>query len=141
MIRELVKEDLEEVMSMWLETNLKVHDFIEADYWKRNFEAVKEALLQAEVYVYIEDTKIKGFIGIVEGYIAGIFVAEPYRSQGIGKQLISKAKHLYSHLSLSVYVKNNQAVSFYSREGFEIIKEQEDEHTHEKEYVMKYEGV
>ena len=72
MIRKLAQEDLEAVMGIWLEANLKAHDFIEADYWKSNFEAVKETLAQAEVYVYTEDTKIKGFIGIVEGYIAGL---------------------------------------------------------------------
>lgn len=141
MIRKLAREDLEAVMTIWLETNLKAHDFIEADYWKNNFEVVQEALSQAEVYVYIGDTKIKGFIGIVEGYIAGLFVAEPYRSQGVGRQLLDKVKKLYPSLSLGVYVRNDKAVNFYLREGFKIIKEQEDESTHEKEYLMKYEGL
>ena len=33
--------------------------FIPAQYRKSNFESVKEALLQAEVYVYAEDKEIK----------------------------------------------------------------------------------
>ena len=35
-----------------MDTNIKAHNFIPAEYWKSNFKSVKEALLQAEVYVY-----------------------------------------------------------------------------------------
>lgn len=138
MIRKLALEDLEEVMSIWLQTNLETHDFIEANYWRDNFEVVKEVLPQAEVYVDEEDGKIRGFIGITQGYIAGIFVSGDYQAQGIGSQLLDKAKTLYPSLTLSVYAKNDRAVSFYLRKGFKIIKEQKDESTNEQEYVMQY---
>lgn len=59
MIRELQEADLDKVADIWLDTNIKSHDFIPAQYWKSNFESVKEALLQAEVYVYAEDKEIK----------------------------------------------------------------------------------
>ena len=36
-----------------LDTNIKAHNFIPAEYWKSNFKSVKEALLLAEVYVYV----------------------------------------------------------------------------------------
>ena len=138
MIRKLALEDLEEVMSIWLQTNLETHDFIEANYWRDNFEVVKEVLPQAEVYVDEEDGKIRGFIGITQGYIAGVFVSGDYQAQGIGSQLLDKAKTLYPSLTLSVYAKNDRAVSFYLRKGFKIIKEQKDESTNEQEYVMQY---
>ena len=138
MIRKLALEDLEEVMSIWLQTNLETHDFIEANYWRDNFEVVKEVLPQAEVYVDEEDGKIRGFIGITQGYIAGIFVSGDYQTQGIGSQLLDKAKTLYPSLTLSVYAKNDRAVSFYLQKGFKIIKEQKDESTNEQEYVMQY---
>ena len=138
MIRKLALEDLEEVMSIWLETNIKTHDFIEANYWREHFQMVKEVLPQAEVYVDEEDGKIRGFIGITQGYIAGIFVSGDYQGQGIGSQLLDKAKDLYKSLTLSVYTKNDRAVSFYLRKGFKIIEEQKDESTNEQEYVMQY---
>lgn len=138
MIRKLALEDLEEVMSIWLQTNLETHDFIEANYWRDNFEVVKEVLPQAEVYVDEEDGKIRGFIGITQGYIAGIFVSGDYQAKGIGSQLLDKAKTLYPSLTLSVYAKNDRAVSFYLQKGFKIIKEQKDESTNEQEYVMQY---
>lgn len=64
MVRKLQKADIDRVADIWLDTNLKAHDFISAQYWKRNFELVKEMLLQAEVYVYESDQKIQGFIGL-----------------------------------------------------------------------------
>lgn len=138
MIRKLAQEDLEEVMSIWLETNIETHNFIEANYWRNNFEVVKEVLPQAEVYVDEEDGKIRGFIGITQGYIAGVFISRDYQAQGIGSRLLDKAKTLYPSLTLSVYAKNDRAVSFYLQKGFKIIKEQKDKSTNEQEYVMQY---
>lgn len=42
MIRELQKSDIDQVADIWLDTNLKAHYFISAQYWKNNFELVKE---------------------------------------------------------------------------------------------------
>ena len=52
MIRELRKVDINKVAEIWSDTNIKTHYFISAQYWKSNFELVKELLLQATVYVY-----------------------------------------------------------------------------------------
>ena len=84
MVRELQKTDIDRVAYIWLDTNLKAHYFLPAQYWKDNFELVKEMLLQAEVYVYESDQKIQGFIGLSNEYIEGIFVSGEMQSQGIG---------------------------------------------------------
>ena len=57
MARALQKTDIDRIADIWLNTNLKAHYFISDQYWKRNFELVKEMLLQAEVYVYENDQK------------------------------------------------------------------------------------
>ena len=64
MIRELRKVDINKVAEIWLDTNIKTHYFISAQYWKSNFELVKELLLQATVYVYEDKQEIQGFIGL-----------------------------------------------------------------------------
>ena len=74
MIRTLQKADINSVADIWLDTNIKTHNFIPAQYWKDNFETVKTMLSQADVYVYENSNKIEGFIGLNENYIAGIFV-------------------------------------------------------------------
>lgn len=89
MIRELRKTDINIVADIWLDTNIKAHYFIRAQYWKGNLELVKELLLQATVYVYEDNYEIQGFIGMNGEYIEGIFVSEAMQSQGIGKILLN----------------------------------------------------
>ena len=139
MIRELQKDDINKVADIWLDTNIKAHHFIPAQYWKSNFESVKEALSYAEVYVYEYDREIQGFIGLNNEYIEGIFVSAEMQSKGIGKILINYAKEKKHKLLLNVYQKNTGAISFYQREGFEIQHSGLDEATGEKEYVMVWE--
>lgn len=138
MIRELQKADVNRVADIWLNTNIKAHSFIPAQYWKNNFETVKEMLLQAEVYVYEDNQKIQGFIGLNGEFIEGIFVCAENQSQGIGGLLLNYIKNKKPKLSLNVYQKNIRAISFYQREGFEIRREALDETTGEKEFVMMW---
>ncbi|HCC1548706.1 TPA: GNAT family N-acetyltransferase, partial [Enterococcus faecium] len=123
---------------IWLDTNIKTHYFISAQYWKSNFELVKELLLQATVYVYEDKQEIQGFIGLSNEYIEGIFVSAEMQSQGIGKILLNYVKGKRNKLILNVYQKNTRAISFYQREGFEIQYSGLDEATGEKDYVMAW---
>ena len=136
MIRALQKADIERVVDIWLDTNLKAHYFIPRQYWKDNIDLVKEMLPQAEVYVYENDCLIEGFIGLNDEYMEGIFVRDEMQSQGIGKLLLNFVKEKKTKLYLNVYQKNTHAIRFYQREGFEIQREGLDEVTGEKDYVM-----
>ena len=136
MIRVLQEADIDRVAEIWLDSNLKAHHFIPAQYWKSNFGLVKEMLSQAEVYVYENDRNIQGFTGLNGEYIEGIFVSEQIQSQGIGKILLNYVKDMRTKLFLNVYQKNIPAISFYQREGFEIQYSGMDEATGEKDYVM-----
>ena len=138
MIRELQRDDINKVSDIWLDTNIKAHNFIPAEYWRSNFKSVKEALSQAEVYVYEHDTEIQGFIGLSDEYVEGIFVSGEMQSHGIGKILLNYAKDKRNKLFLNVYQKNVWAISFYQREGFEIQHRGLDEATGEKDYVMTW---
>ena len=136
MVRRLQQTDINNIAYIWLDTNLKAHYFISAQYWKSNFDLVKEMLSQAEVYVYESDQKIQGFIGLSGEYIEGIFVSDEMQSQGIGKCLLAYIKDGKTKLRLNVYQKNAQAIHFYQREGFEVQCEGFDETTGEKDYLM-----
>ena len=136
MIREFQILDTEQVMKLWLLGNMDAHSFIPEEYWRSHFNEVQEALLQAKVFVYDIDGKVLGFIGLINEYIAGIFVDKSCRSTGIGTQLLEYAKQKYDRLSLSVYQQNLRAVAFYHREGFSILSESVDEDTGKKEYTM-----
>ena len=138
MIRELQKSDVDRVADIWLKTNLSAHSFIPEQYWKSNFDAVKEMLPQAEVYVYENDREIQGFVGLCEKHIEGIFVCSEAQSHGIGKLLMDYIKNKKSELSLNVYQKNTRAIKFYKREGFEILCEGFDITAGEKDYLMTW---
>lgn len=142
MIRKLQKVDINKVADIWLKTRacLKAHFFISEQYWISNYELVKEMLPQAEVYVYENDKRIQGFVGVKDEYIEGIFVADEMQSQGIGKKLLDYIKDKKVKLQLSVYQKNVRAISFYQREEFIIRCGQLDKFTGEKEYVMNWES-
>ena len=140
MIRKLLNGDIDRVADIWLKTNLKAHYFISNQYWKSNYELVKEMMSQFEVYVYEDDKMIQGFIGINDEYIEGIFVSDEMQSRGIGKMLLDYIKDKKDRLQLKVYQKNVRAMSFYQREGFTIQSEGMDEFTGEKEYVMNWES-
>lgn len=137
MIRQLQKADIEQVMQIWLSGNVDAHPFIPGEYWRSHYAQVQEQILQAEVFVCETDGQIRGFIGITDGYIAGIFVDGNYRSCGIGRQLLESAKQTHDTLVLNVYKKNQRAVLFYLREGFSIVSEGLDEGTGETEYTMQ----
>ena len=143
MIRKMQTTDTDRVAEIWLDTNLKAHDFIPPEYWKGNYDAVKEMISQAEVYVYIDEDKnqIQGFIGLDEDYIAGIFVWGEAQSRGIGRRLLDRAKEDRRKLTLNVYARNPGAVRFYQREGFRITEEDVDRDTGEAEYLMCWEQV
>ena len=136
MIRKLLNGDIDRVADIWLKTNLKAHYFISNQYWKSNYELVKEMMSQSEVYVYEADKMIQGFVGLNDEYIEGIFVSDEMQSCGIGKLLLDYIKDKKVSLRLNVYQKNARAISFYQREGFIIEGEGLDEATGEKEYTM-----
>ena len=138
MIRKMNQEELNRVMDIWLETNIKAHNFIPAEYWENNFELVKSLISQAEIYIYEKNKNISGFIGMSGNYIAGIFVKEKEQSKGIGKELLNFVKDIKKELSLNVYEKNIKAVNFYKKENFHVINEGINEAAGEKEFFMEW---
>ena len=117
MIRELRKADINKVADIWLDTNIKSHYFISAQYWKSNFELVKKLLLQATVYVYEDKQEIQGFIGLSDEYIEGVFVSAEMQSQGIGKILLNYVKEKRNTLFLNVYQKIHGQYLFIKEKG------------------------
>lgn len=136
MIRKFEKKDTKRVMQIWLEANLEVHDFVPSDYWLSQYQSVQEQLLPADIYVCEQDNEIQGFVGMVDDYLAGIFVDKKYRSMGIGKGLLECVKKIYPAFSLNVYQKNQRAVDFYLREKLTIVSTGVDEDTAEADYTM-----
>lgn len=131
--------DLEQVMKIWLHTNIQSHGFVPEEYWKSNEKAVRQMIPEAEIYVCKENQQVTAFIGLTGDYIEGIFVDSEKQSQGLGKILLGHVKQLKSRLTLHVYSKNERALKFYLREGFHVKNEQIDENTGESQLFMIWE--
>lgn len=125
---------------IWFTSNIEAHDFIDEAYWLENKSAVEAALPSATLFVYSIDDTIVGFLGLMDTYIAGIFVLNAYRSHGIGTQLLAKAKAEQPQLTLAVYKKNAAALRFYLKNDFVIQKERLDAETDEWEAQMTWQA-
>ena len=86
--------------------------------------------------MYEKNQNIQGFIGLNGEFIEGIFVSDTMQSQGIGGLLLNFIKMKRDRLCLRVYQKNERAIRFYQREGFEIRGEGLETSTGEKDYEM-----
>ena len=119
MIRKFNNNDIDDVMRIWKNENIKAHKFISK-------------------YVYIIKEKIIGFVGLNGNYIEGIFVDTNNQSNGVGTSLLNKVKENRNNLTLSVYKKNINAINFYKKNNFIITNENIDEDTDEIEYTMTW---
>lgn len=137
-VREYNSKDLDNIMEIWVNTNIEAHNFIDEKYWRDNFDMVKEMMPSAELYVFEEESEIKGFVGLMENYIAGIFVKGDNKSKGIGKALLDFIKTKRDELNLSVYEKNTRATEFYKREGFVVVDKNIEEDNDEVELLMSW---
>lgn len=92
----------------------------------------------AEIYVYILEDNIVGFIGLNQNYIEGLFVDTNNQYNGIGTLLLNKVKENTTTLTLNVYKKNVKALNFYKKNNFIITNEKMDNNTKEIEYTMTW---
>ena len=136
MIRLAEQQDLDRIMEIWLEGNLQAHDFVDPDYWTGCFQEVREAIAQADVWVWDENDRVEAFAGMVEHYLAGLFVSGAQRGKGIGGLLLEHIKEQRFPLTLHVYSRNAGAVQFYERHSFGTVSEYIDPETGQPEREM-----
>ncbi len=139
MIRKLENTEIDKVMDIWEKTTIKAHNFIPKKYWENNYNTVKDVYIpMADTFIYEDNGVIKGFISIINNeFIGALFVNIDSQGMGIGKALLEYAMNKYRKLALAVYMDNKQAVKFYLSRGFKIIKEQVNEDSGFKEYIME----
>jgi ribosomal protein S18 acetylase RimI-like enzyme len=115
--------DLPQVMALWLNSNLRLHPFIDSFFWHKNYDAIRTLYIDtANLYVYAEDDKIQGYVSIIdENEIESLFVKQTVRNNEITSQLLLYCKDQYASLTLKLYSKNEKAVEFFTKAGFSIV--------------------
>lgn len=137
-IRKFIESDLEPVMRIWYEGNLEAHDFVNKEYWDRNYNYVKKAVMQSDVYIYESNGHVAGFVGMDGDYLQGLFVHKDFRGQGYGTRLIERIKEDNDFFTLHVFEQNYGAFTFYRNRGLLIREKEVNEDLGEVEFLMYY---
>ena len=102
MIRRMQRADIDRVADIWLDTNIRAHNFISKQYWQNNFSIVKEMLSQSEIYVYeekgyavIKDWKSQDVIALDMDMPVEIVAADPHVKENFGKRAIQRGPLVY----------------------------------------------
>ena len=138
MIRAFEVSDMNDVLDIWLRASIETHNFVGREFWKSKIEDMQKTYIPAsDTYVFIDSEVIKGLFSLHGDTLAAMFVSPDFQGNGIGQQLMNKAKSLRTKLNLTVYKENLRSVVFYRKCGFVIIKEKVDEHTGHVEILME----
>jgi len=138
-IKKLETKDIKIVVDLWYKVSIVAHDFVSADYWRDNIENMTTIHLpKSENYVAIEEDEIIGFIAMLDGYLAALFVDNKMQGKGVGKQLLNFIKEKRTSIQLSVYKKNTKSIGFYKSQGFDVKTEKTDDGTGELELLMEW---
>lgn len=95
-----------------------------------------------KIYVYELNNEIIGFIHVLISFdsadIINIIIDNKYRNKGYAKELIEYTVNNNNLKELNIEVrKSNNAVSFYLKLGFKIIREIPNYYQNENAYFMK----
>ncbi|MFK4304394.1 MULTISPECIES: N-acetyltransferase [unclassified Paenibacillus] len=131
-------EEFKDLAAIWLEASIEAHHFIDPQYWTSQVGEMEDKYLPlAQNYVIIQDDHtIGGFVSMIDGYLAALFIRVGSQRKGYGKLLLDWVKKQYEQIQLKVYQSNTKAFNFYTRNGFIIQEESIDPETREKEFVM-----
>ena len=81
-VRAFRPEDLDQAAEIWLAANTNAHAFLPAEVWQEHLPDLRNALVQATVFVCEREGSLCGFIGLQGSYIAGLFVDPKLQGQG-----------------------------------------------------------
>ena len=128
-IRAYEPRDLKPLSQIWHDAAKRAHPFLGAQRLLAQRKMIEEIYLpQAETWVACVAHEPVGFIGLVNGFVGGLFIAPTHQGLGIGRALIAHARTLKGDLTLEVYTDNQKAYGFYQNLGFiEIARRAKDD--------------
>lgn len=140
MIRPYRPQDIEPLLSLWLESTTRAHPFIDPEYWRESAALVSGRYLpQSQTWVCDMGGRLVGFISVLEQrFIGGLFVHHSRHGDGVGAALMAQAQSRFPLLSLEVYEKNHRACAFYRKQGFVVVERSFSADTQETILIMQW---
>lgn len=129
-----------------------LHGFARENDWMPELHSCAETIAfcgrmidQGWVTVAETDTGVVGFLARDGEKVHSLYLAAPARGQGIGRQLLDRAKSECTQLSLYAFEANESARRFYERHGFAEVARSDgsnnDENLPDIRFVWKAEGM
>jgi putative acetyltransferase len=139
MIREYKETDLETVVDIWYRSSTLAHPFLDPDFVEKVKKDMHDIYIpNSKTWVYEENEKILGFIGMIGNEIGGLFVLPDQHSKGIGTKLVNLILEQHDELEVEVFKKNKIGRAFYDKYGFEFMKEYFDESSQNDVLRLKF---
>ena len=134
MIRKYEEKDIDELLDAWYSASKVAHPFLSEDFFDRERKNIRELYIpNVETWVYEKDSKVVGFITLINELIYAFFVDTDFQRIGIGRELMEHAKSLRPFLELYVFKENKIGRNFYDKCGFIKVAE----HLHEETGFMQ----
>lgn len=142
MINKWQSSNLQPLLTLWLESTIDAHPFIDENYWHESEAIVRELYLPAsQTWVWEEEGIVKGFISVMnQQFVGALFVAPQATGCGIGQALLRYVCDRFPDLSLEVYQKNMRAVNFYHAQGFRIEDSAWQDETRQPTWIMRWQA-
>lgn len=138
MIRNYIKTDLEDIMTIWFEAQTLAHPFLAEDFVNNVKVMMKEKFIpNSKTWVYEVEGHVIGFIAMMGNEIGGLFVKPNVQSKGIGTLLVNHVSQFHKDLEVEVFDENKIGKPFYFKQGFVTISEYVDKHTTQKVLRMQ----
>ena len=129
-IRQYKESDLNAVLDSWEKATRLAHPFMSDKFIAQERKNVAEIYMpNTDTWVAESSGEVKGFIALMGNEIGAIFLQPSHHGKGIGRALMDKAQSLYGDLVVDVFKENTIGLSFYSKYGFELLKEKSHELT------------
>ena len=100
------------------------HPFLTTEFLDSERENIPNLYLpNADTWVFEVGGKVVGFVALIGNEIGAIFVHPSQQRNGVGSQLMEKAKELHSELEVEVFAANTIGRGFYAKHEFETLEE------------------
>lgn len=131
-------EDIALCADIWLEASIAAHDFIPAEFWRRQRPAMeKEYLPASRLYLACRDGVPGAFAAVRGDTLEALFTRPEYWGKGFGTALLRELFAVHGTLRLAVYKQNHRARNFYKKMGFVEAAENICPHTGQPEIHMR----
>jgi putative acetyltransferase len=119
-------EDFAPLVAIWRSAVDATHDFL-AESDRDEIESRLESDYFPAVSLTVAELTGRpvGFAGVLDGNLEMLFIDAKQRGTGIGTRLLSHAVNDHGVRNVDVNEQNRQAVEFYTRRGFHIVRRSE----------------